>query len=32
LVNAPLAKEGKVEIGTAIIVDETEKNAAPQKK
>jgi len=32
LVNAPLAKEGKVEIGTPTIVDETGKPAAPKKK
>ena len=32
LINAPLAKEGKVEIGTATIVDESGKPAAPKKK
>jgi len=32
LVNAPLAKEGKVEIGTPTIVDETGKPAALKKK
>ncbi len=32
LVNAPLAKEGKVEIGTPTIVDESGKSAAPNKK
>jgi hypothetical protein len=29
LVNAPLAKKGKVEIGTPTSVDETGKPAAP---
>jgi hypothetical protein len=32
LVNTPLAKEGKVEIGPPTIVDETGKLAAPDKK
>lgn len=32
MVNAPIAKEGKVEIGTPTIVDETGQPAAPKKK